>query len=368
MSAAQTEDTGFTAPQSAILVVDDTPSVIDYIRTVLEKEGYRLFIAKEGQSGVARAAAVNPDLILLDVMMPGLDGYAACRRLKADPRTADIPVVFISALASGFDKSKAFEAVAADYITKPVDPLELLARVRAQLSLAELEKRRKRDAAELETLVAARTAELRSALDEKEGYLRELSHRVKNNLQLLTAIIEEELASYSGETRGLVALRGRVETMALVYEQLQTEGRHDGVALDEYLRSIAYAVVGAHPGRRLDITFELERVFLRIDEAMPCGLIVHELVENAAEHAYGLEGGPIRLRLFARGEECHIEIADEGRGCHEALSYEGPGLGFKFIRALAAQLNGSLHHEEGEGCRLSLRFKSRGLRSVVPPA
>lgn len=118
--------------ESRILVVDDVETNAELLVRAL-KDHYRLSVALDGESALRSATAEPPDLILLDVMMPGLDGYEVCRRLKRDPATRDVPVVFLSSLDEGRDKAAGFEAGAADYITKPFEMLEVKARVGALL-------------------------------------------------------------------------------------------------------------------------------------------------------------------------------------------------------------------------------------------
>ena len=115
-----------------ILIVDDVRSNVDLLVLAL-KGHYRLAVAFDGETALREVIARPPDLILLDVMMPGMDGYEVCRRLKSDPTTRDIPIVFLSSLDEGRDKAAGFEAGAADYITKPFEILEVKARVRALL-------------------------------------------------------------------------------------------------------------------------------------------------------------------------------------------------------------------------------------------
>jgi serine phosphatase RsbU (regulator of sigma subunit)/anti-sigma regulatory factor (Ser/Thr protein kinase)/HPt (histidine-containing phosphotransfer) domain-containing protein len=118
--------------ESRVLVVDDVRTNVDLLVRAL-KDDYRLSVAFDGESALRSAAARPPDLILLDIMMPGLDGYEVCRRLKSDPATRDVPVVFLTSLDEVRDKTEGFEAGAADYITKPFEILEVKARVRALL-------------------------------------------------------------------------------------------------------------------------------------------------------------------------------------------------------------------------------------------
>lgn len=153
-----------------ILIVDDTPSNLGMVVKLMEDRGYRVSIAQDGEEGLQRAQLLQPDLILLDVMMPGADGYEICQRLKALESTRHIPVMFMTALASPEHKVKGFAAGGVDYLTKPLHVDEVMARVdthiklnTAQRQLAEqnalLEKQRN----ELEMRVEERTAELGEA-------------------------------------------------------------------------------------------------------------------------------------------------------------------------------------------------------------
>ena len=118
-----------------ILIIDDTPSVIDFIRDSLLKEGFHVFVAISGEKALSVVEHIKPDLILLDILMPGLNGYETCTFLKNNNQTTDIPVVFMSALTETTDKVKGFQAGAIDYLTKPLNNKELLIRVNAHLSL-----------------------------------------------------------------------------------------------------------------------------------------------------------------------------------------------------------------------------------------
>ncbi|WP_017715722.1 adenylate/guanylate cyclase domain-containing protein [Kamptonema formosum] len=123
-----------------ILVVDDMPANLRLLVNILRENGYKVRAVTDGNSSLEIAFAAPPDLILLDILMPYIDGYEVCQKLKANPQTRDIPVIFLSALSEGLDKSRAFQVGAADYITKPFQIEEVLARVANQLSQRSLQK------------------------------------------------------------------------------------------------------------------------------------------------------------------------------------------------------------------------------------
>lgn len=127
-----------TPPSSAtkILLVDDTPENIAILFELLSPQGFELFVAQSGEAAISNALAEQPNLILLDVMMPdGLDGFETCQQLKKHEKTCDIPIIFISALSAIEDKVRGFEYGAVDYITKPFQQAEVLARINTHLAL-----------------------------------------------------------------------------------------------------------------------------------------------------------------------------------------------------------------------------------------
>ena len=121
--------------EAAILIVDDAPANIDVLRTMMAQQGYQTFVATSGERALSIARRVHPDLILLDVMMPGMDGLETCRQLKLHPGTEDIPVIFMSARTGTDDVVAGFDLGAVDYIGKPLRMAEVCARVRAQLQV-----------------------------------------------------------------------------------------------------------------------------------------------------------------------------------------------------------------------------------------
>src|SRR6476620_7474482 len=121
--------------QPNILVVDDKPDNVRLLSTILTERGYQVRKALNGQRALATVQEFPPTLILLDVMMPEMNGYEVCARLKASPKTSAIPVIFLSALDDDLDKVKAFDVGAVDYITKPFQNKEVLARVANQLTI-----------------------------------------------------------------------------------------------------------------------------------------------------------------------------------------------------------------------------------------
>lgn len=124
-----------------VLVVDDAEELRNLLQIILEQDGYRVALAKDGIDALDKVAAQRPDLVMLDVEMPRMDGFETCRRLKADPAFADIPVIFLTSADDAQRIAVGFELGAVDYVTKPFSDVELLARVRTHVRLTQLVKR-----------------------------------------------------------------------------------------------------------------------------------------------------------------------------------------------------------------------------------
>ena len=164
--------------KDSLLLVDDTASNLEILVNFFSEQGFQVSVAVDGQSALEQIEHDLPDLVLLDVMMPGIDGFETCKRLKANKRTADIPVIFMTALSETMDKVKGFSVGGVDYVTKPIQHEEVLARVHTHLMLRSLQQR-------LEERVAERTAELRVALAEVE--------QLKQRLQAENTYLQEEI-------------------------------------------------------------------------------------------------------------------------------------------------------------------------------
>ena len=176
-----------------ILIVDDTLQNIQVLGTVLREQEYQLNVAQNGKQALETVQKVKPDLILLDVMMPEMDGFETCQHLKADPETADIPIVFLTAKVETDDIIKGFELGAVDYVTKPFNATELLQRVETHLELSLLQK-------DLENQVEEKTTQLLQAQKlESMGQLAAgIAHEVNtpmqfidNNTDFLQQVFEE---------------------------------------------------------------------------------------------------------------------------------------------------------------------------------
>lgn len=171
---------------ATILVIDDNPTNLEVLYRTLANQGYDVLVEVDGQNAIEQVQVSPPDLILLDVLMPGIDGFEVCRRLKANVRTQNIPVIFMTALTETRDKVAGFNLGAVDYITKPFQQDEVLARIRLQLQLQLLNQTLERQNGELKRL----NQELEARVAQRTAALQKSTHRWQQSEELLRLTIE----------------------------------------------------------------------------------------------------------------------------------------------------------------------------------
>ncbi|HOD39033.1 MAG TPA: response regulator [Candidatus Wallbacteria bacterium] len=367
--------------RKGILAVDDTLAALKLLTDILTQEGYAVRPASSGEQALASVFTELPELILLDVKMPGMDGFEVCRRLKADPAAREIPVLFLSASTDLEERVKGFELGATDFIAKPFQRDELLARVRTHLELS-------RFRTHLETLVEERTEELkkaneklqaelgerlkaeeriRLALGEKEVLIRELYHRTKNNMQVICSMMKLH-SLYSGDhkiNRVFQEMENRIYAMALVHQKLYQSRNLSSIYFCDYIDDLCELLKNSYSVSDGRIAFKLDvaRAEVLIDIAVPCGLIINELISNSLKYAFpGETAGEITIRL-ERGENGAVKIVygDNGPGLPSGFDFEKDSrFGMKTIFSIVRhQLQGTVDFERGNGicCRIEFQDK-----------
>ncbi|HEY5582496.1 MAG TPA: HD domain-containing phosphohydrolase [Rhodoferax sp.] len=225
-----------------ILVVDDTSASLRLLTDILKEEGYEVRSAISGELALRAATSNPPDLVLLDIRMPGMDGYEVCQRLKAEPGTRDVPVIFVSAVSETDEKVRGFALGAVDFVTKPYQRDELMARVRTHLELHRLRNH-------LEDLVAERTTELKQS--EKQ-----LRTSLLDSITALAAIVEMRDPYTAGHQRRVAQL-----AIAIAHElqlpQEQVEGVHLAGVVHDVGKIRIPAEILSKPGKLSALEFSL---------------------------------------------------------------------------------------------------------------
>lgn len=189
----------------SILIVDDVPVNLAVLVDYLTEYGFNIRIARRGETALQRVHYDAPDLILLDILLPGIDGFETCRRLKADPVTAEIPVIFMTSLASAADKVTGFEVGAVDYVTKPLQQAEVLARITTHLRLRKMTQSLQAQTVQLERSSRTERERLFTAVREQRAQLRALTNKLTEVQESERRQIARELHDEMGQA--LTALR-----------------------------------------------------------------------------------------------------------------------------------------------------------------
>jgi len=419
-------NTNFDLKDFKILIVDDNPTNLSVIVDYLENTGLTILVSQDGESSLKRAKYTKPGIILLDVLMPGIDGYETCIQLKNDIETQDIPVIFMTALSDIEDKVRGFEVGAVDYVSKPIQPEEVLARIKLHLKLrhltqfqakqndlllAEVEQRKAMEQKlsttnlwlekeieghmgtqktlqklneSLESRVEKRTillaksnyklqqeilerkqveTKLQKSLMEKEVLLKEVYHRVKNNLLVVSSLLEMQ-TDYIDNQEIVKMLRnsqGRIHSMALVHEQLYCSDNLKEIDINVYIQALLSKILDSHLNqtKKISCHLNINSIKLNIETAHSCGLIINELVTNALEHAFpNVAQGNIWISL-ARTQQSKIAltIKDDGIGIKKDFDFEqAESLGLSLVNILTQQLEGALEVDFHEGSRFQISF------------
>ena len=249
-----------------ILIVDDSINNLNLLERILSKKGYQVGIAASGKLAIETIELTKPDLILLDIMMPGMDGYEVCSQLKASERTRGIPIIFLSALAEVKDKVRAFNVGGVDYITKPFEPVEVVVRVENQLRLRELELKLRdknlmyrreiayREQAEIETRLLLETTKFQKEQIE-ELLLNILPKPIADRLQEGQSIIADSFSDVSvlfADLVGFTSFAAHQTAAETVKVLNQIFSQFDQLSIQHGLEKIktigdAYMVVGGLP-------------------------------------------------------------------------------------------------------------------------
>ena len=187
---------------SIILIVDDIMENVNTLFNFLDSHNFEVLVARDGKTALEIVEYERPHLILLDVMMPGIDGFETCKRLKANAETQDIPIIFMTALTDTLDKVKGLQLGAVDYITKPIQQEEVLARINTHLTIHNLQQQLLAKNTELETKnaeLAQKNVELEAKNVELDAFSHTVAHDLKNPLTHLISMSDLLMAEFSSD-------------------------------------------------------------------------------------------------------------------------------------------------------------------------
>lgn len=375
---------------NTLLVIDDTPNNIKILLNFLTKAGFEVLVARDGEDGIATAEYAHPDLILLDIMMPGLDGFEVCQRLKSSACCHDIPIIFMTAKSETVDKITGFNLGAADYITKPFKHEEVLARIHNHLTLHQQQLKIKEQnqiladqtlqLKELTLKLHERNSELEQRNQELDAFAHTVAHDLKNPLNGILGLSELLLTTYPYDnTRQSIVLKERLEFIHLAGKQtvniiealllLAGVSRQQQVEFDWLDMS---ALVKKVIQERLTGINNFEQGQIEMLETWPVvrsyAPWVEEIWANYLSNGLKYGGKPPRLQLGATEENeemIRFWVRDNGPGLSESEQRqlftpfirlhkkraEGHGLGLSIVRQIVEKLGGKAGVESvlGEG-------------------
>lgn len=356
-----------------VLVVDDTPQNVQLLTRILRSEGHTIQTALSGMDAIDTAHEVIPDVVLLDIQMPEMDGYEVCEYFKANETLMHIPIIFISALTDTEGIIKALHAGGVDYVTKPFNIQEVVARVNSQMVV--VEQRR-----EIDRLHEQDIQHYHAIDDMKNEFIRMATHDLKNPLGIVMGYAEifEHIQIQDERQRalmdqGLDAIQHAIDKMMnLVTDMLDLAkmGTNVGLQLETMeLVPVVSRWVEAHRVRAdekeqwLNFTSDHEEFTVEMDPRS-FERVVDNLVSNAIK--YTPEGGRIDVSI-EQGEDCAIiKVADNGYGIptdslgsifnafyrvplEEHRQAEGTGLGLSIVKTIVEQHDGRIYVESQLG-------------------
>ncbi len=356
------------SPEGDILIVDDTTANLRLLSRMLVKQGYKVRAAASGVWALKAVQASPPDLILLDIMMPDMDGYEVCQQLKAGEQTRDIPIIFISALNTEKDKVKAFTAGGVDYVTKPFQVAEVLARVKTHLTLQILQKKFQQKNAELDAIAHTVSHDLKNPLAVLVGQSSMLKY---GYAQMSDEEIYQYLAEIEQEGLQMSNIVDELLLLASVrqMEEIETRALDMGRIMAEVQERLAYLIE------------EHQANIIWPDNwpvAVGYGQWIQEVWVNYISNALKYGGRPPRIELgsdtmdhsmdyrsLPAGRYIRFWVRDNGPGLspeeHARLftpferlqqtRAKGHGLGLSIVRRIVEKLGGQAGAESkiGEG-------------------
>ncbi len=398
MMEENTPDT-VTSIQGMIMIVDDNPQNLHVLEKLLKENSYNVRPALSGTAALNAMKSIRPDLILLDIRMPEPDGYEVCRRIRADENLRNIPVIFISAMDAVEDKIKGFEAGGLDYITKPFQKEEVLARVRTHMTLKKAEDVLKRSNEELEKLVTQRTAELAKAKEKAElankartEFLSNMSHEIRTPLNAIIGFTNllDEMIQDKKQKDILTIIASAGNSLLLIMNDILDLARIEAgrmdincnrVNLHNVFRQIENIFAARAAEKKLNMTFSVSekiREYILTDEIRlrQCLFnIVGNAVKFTAQGYVRVSADLVPSAQNSEKSDLRICVEDSGIGIpiesHKKIfeafqqhdggitrKFGGTGIGLTIAKRMVEMMNGeiSLQSEPDKGSTFTITF------------
>ena len=350
---------------ASILIVDDVPDNISILTRFLKSHGFTVLVAYDGHDGLETASYAKPDLILLDIMMPHLNGFEVCKKLKEDKELCEIPVIFITALTETQEKVRAFEVGAVDYVTKPFQQREVLARLNTHLNLRRTQ------------------LQLQERNEELDAFAHTVSHDLKNPLSAIMSLSDSLLY-------GLHPERYPAETQIREIELVRQAGQQAVNIVDALLllagvsrqREVRFEHLEVLPimqrvvRERLHMLIQRYQAEIQLPQQFIPPVIgfapwIEEILVNYISNALKYGGKPPSIQLDAEPLEHYVRfwVIDNGNGLSEEEQQQlfqpykrlephkrvdGHGLGLSIVQRIANRLGGDVGVESQE--RVGSRF------------
>lgn len=328
--------------KGVVLVADDSATNLDILHRILSRGGYDVILAEDGIEALEAVKKVKPDLILLDVDMPKMDGFSVCQRIKADEKTAHIPVIFISALDELGDKVRAFEVGAVDYVIKPFKVEELMMRVASQILLAHQQQ------------------EILKLSEIKDHLIRTVSHDLKNPIHIVMGyagllldandLSADQIAEMALQIHKSADKMYRLVTNLLDLTQIEAGVMWDfkPVTLNSIIEDVLLEHIITAQQKDIAIYWEPPTDNISVNgDPMRLQQVFNNLITNAIKYTPAF--GKIHLEMWKDDSHAFISVKDTGLGIPEA---DMPHIFEKFYR-----VNSTIHREqEGTGLGLSIIY------------
>ena len=348
----------------SILVVDDSSMNLEIITAQLEKRGYIALVARSGQEAVERAESAHPDLILLDVLMPGINGFETCRRLKQRDATRDIPVIFMTALTATDDKIEGFRVGAVDYVTKPINAEEVATRVETHLKLDALRRRQAAQNRQLREEMAAREQEMRAKReeareDERKHIARELHDELGQHLsaiRLELSFVRMRWGTDNPELREKVqSVQETIDGVIGLVRDLVTRLRP--VVLDMGIASaLEWLICEFRMSSEVTCDLQIDEQVADLDpwQTSTVFRLVQESLTNIGRHAHARN---VQVSLQRQSAAYVLTISDDGLG-FDPTKIGIKSLGLQGMRERAEMLGGQfdLRTRPGDGTSIVVTF------------